>query len=181
MSQQPIWKCIANLGDTNPIEYGGYFVFEDQTGVYPPEAEVLIEPSDDDIRRHEDNPQYIAGQLEWTVYRFILEPCTYQNGILSDNEFHPDKSAWFAKTEEERKERPQDNTYLKNISNQFDESVEEFAKKFTSEDVLDRAWAWKEVGIYHGFDELDHYPLTLNRKEVWGRYNSRIRMLNKAN
>ena len=45
---QPVWSCIANLGDVNPIDYGGYFVYIDTTGVYPPEAELLIAPSDND-------------------------------------------------------------------------------------------------------------------------------------
>ena len=40
MSKQPVWKFIANLGDANPIEHGGYFIFEDLTGVYSPEGEV---------------------------------------------------------------------------------------------------------------------------------------------
>ena len=81
---QPVWKLLANIGDVHPIEYGGYFVFVDETGVYPPEAELLISPDSDDAPEG------------WVAYRFILDPCTYVDGILSDNHFHPELPAWFA-------------------------------------------------------------------------------------
>jgi len=29
---------VANLGDANPIDNGGFFVLRDTTGVYPPEG-----------------------------------------------------------------------------------------------------------------------------------------------
>ena len=41
-TKQPKWKLIAQLGDVNPIDYGGYFIYEDETGVYPPEGEKLL-------------------------------------------------------------------------------------------------------------------------------------------
>ncbi len=43
---QPKWKLLANLGDANPIDYGGYFVYRDETGVYRDEAEKLISPDE---------------------------------------------------------------------------------------------------------------------------------------
>jgi hypothetical protein len=64
---QPIWKFVVNLGDTDPIENGGYFVFTDETGVYPPEVELLEEPAED--------------SKTWTVYRFVLENCTFASDI----------------------------------------------------------------------------------------------------
>lgn len=39
---QPRWKLVANLGDVNPIEHGGFFVYVDTSKqYYEPEIEVL--------------------------------------------------------------------------------------------------------------------------------------------
>ena len=164
---QPKWKCVANLGDVNPIEHGGLFVFVDETGVYPPEAEKLYPPCDD------------SDGKEWEVRRFVLEDCFYTDGILSDNQFHKDHPAWFAKPEEERKDRPQDTTYLRDMCESFDITETALIAMFLSDDPIQRAGAWCIVGDYHGYDNLDDYPLILDRKRVWGRYASRIRSLAK--
>jgi len=156
---QPKWKFVANLGDANPLDHGGYFIFVDETGVYPPQAEYL--EVDEDAR----------GRSRYTVYRFNLEPCTYINNVLSDNKFHPDKSAWFATRESRRAERPQDTTYLSNLDSITDGNREEdLIASFCSDDPLERAQAWRVVGLYHGFDNLDSYPLHLNGREAARRY-----------
>lgn len=161
MSQSQ-WTIIANLGDASPLEYGGYFVKVDETGVYAPEVEVLQElPDEVDV----DDPE-----ARWTVYRFILEPCTYVDGVLSDNPSHPDYAAWFATPEAERATRPQDTTYLSRIAESDGHTIAELIAGFCSADPIERAWAWREVGDYHGYDELDSYPLTLTRAEVEARY-----------
>ena len=36
---QTVWKFVTNLGDASPLDYGGLFVYIDETGVYPPEME----------------------------------------------------------------------------------------------------------------------------------------------
>lgn len=146
-TQQPDWKCVANLGDVHPIDHGGYFVYEDQTGVYAPECELLTPLGDDDS----------AG---WNVHRFILETCTYQDGVLSDNKYHPALPAWFAKPESERATRPQDTTYLSNLAKFVGMETDAFAAMFLSGDISERAEAWRIVGEYHGFENLDSYPLT---------------------
>lgn len=159
---QPEWECIVQIGDVSPTEYGGLWIFRDKTGVYPEEAELLLCPDSDSDAR--DNL--------WYVHRFILDRCTYENGILSDNKFHPDHPAWFATPESKRKERPQDTTYLADIVSGADfPSVEELIAQFCSEDPIERALAYREVGEYHGWDNLDHDPLTLRKREVKKRYN----------
>lgn len=132
-TNQPIWKCMANLGDRSPIEYGGYFVYVDTTGVYPPEAEYLNAPNSD------NSPE------PWTLHRFVLEPCTYQNGILSANKFHPDHPVWFADR-------------LDGLAAFIGSTREDLIKEFCSENPIDRAHAWRDVGEYHGFENLDGYP-----------------------
>jgi len=82
-TQQPVCKFLANLGDANPIEHGGFAVFVDETGVYAPECELLETPEE-------------TGRRDWSVRRIICERCTFINGVLSDNKFHPAKPAWFA-------------------------------------------------------------------------------------
>lgn len=140
---QPNWKCIAQLGDAHPIEYGGYWIMEDTTGVYPPEGE-LLETGD------EGEPL--------TVYRFILEPCTYLDGVLSDNRFHPGHPAWFADS-------------LGQIASANGIETEALIALFTSHDARERAVAWRMVGEYHGLENLDSYPFTLTEGEARQRFN----------
>lgn len=127
---QPTWKCVGNLGDASPKEYGGYSVYVDQTGAYPPEAEYL------------DVDDETGG---WTLYRFVLEPCTYVDGILSDNKFHPDFPVWFADK-------------LGNIASTIGRDVDDLRADFLSDDPLIRADAWRAIGEHFGFHELDSYP-----------------------
>lgn len=35
---QPKWQLVANIGDANPFEHGGFFIFKDKTGKYDLEA-----------------------------------------------------------------------------------------------------------------------------------------------
>jgi hypothetical protein len=158
---QPIWKCVANLGDKDPITYGGYFVFIDKTGVYPPEAELLMSPDDP-----EDG--------EWEVYRFVLEDCTYacpinrpsvnvnMVGTLSDNKFHPTKGAWFEKS-------------LLSIARFTDTTYRQLVEWFCSDNPCERAIAWKAVADYHGVNNLDDYPLHIESEdEVEERYKDAL-------
>jgi hypothetical protein len=158
-TNQPTWRLLDNLGDRTPIDYGGYFVFEDTTGVYPPEVE-LLEPPPDDV----EDPD----RMRWTIYRFTPARCTFQNGVLSDNPYHPEIPAWFASTDHDR---PQDTTRIANLANYTGSAELDLIRGFCSEDPIARADAYRTVGDYHGFDNLDQYPLILNREEVEHRYN----------
>jgi len=156
---QPKWELIDNLGDASPIDYGGYFVFRDTTGVYEAEAELLESPDDD------DSPE------GWTVHRIVLARCTLTDGILSDNPAHPLYPAWFATPEERRATRPQDTTYLANVARTMDYPLDELTEDLCSADPIDRANAYRAIGDYHGWANLDSYPLTFhNRAEVEARY-----------
>jgi len=158
---QPNWKYIANLGDANPIDHGGFFVYIDETGVYDPEVELLgvIEEND-------------CGEASrWVVYRFSLERCTFEDGILSNNKFHKDHAAWFAEPECKRAERPQDTTYLSKVAECMGMDLETLQTLFCSDNPIERAEAYRCVGEYHGFGNLDSYPLTLtDGTEVEQRY-----------
>jgi hypothetical protein len=157
---QPHWALIANLGDVNPIDHGGYFVYRDKTGVYCEEAELLESPDDD-----EDGT--------WRVYRFPLDVCTFTDGILSDNPYHPSVSAWFAQPESEHRARPQDTTYLSNVAECVGTDSADLTTMFCSTDPLKRAEAYRAVGEYHGFDNLDSDPIEFtDRKDIEGRYET---------
>lgn len=146
MSSQPNWICRANLGDMSPCEHGAGFVFEDLTGVYAPEMECSFEI--------ESTP----NKLKWLVFRFTLEQCTWTNGVLSDNEFHPGKPAWFADT-------------MESIAQHTGATLESFIADITRGTLCERAQAWRAIGEYHGFENLDSYPLVLSQEQIIERYS----------
>lgn len=180
---QPEWKFVKQLGDVNPIDHDGLFLFVDETGVYPPELEVLTKlEGDTETEFNEHGEVTEHGDERWEVHRFTLEPCTYgmenpdtgqweplnrldSQGVLSDNKFHPNTPAWFAKPESEKANRPQDTTYLSDICRTNDCDQWELIQQFCSDDPVQRAMAWREVMLYHGVHELDQYPLTFDCEE----------------
>jgi len=137
---QPIWKAIANLGDANPINYWGVFVLIDTTGVYTPELHVFEEP--------------LEGTTQYERHVVLLDRCTYINGILSDNKYHPEHPAWWANS-------PAD---LTGIAETMDISQEELIRLFTSEDPIERAWAYQMVYDYWG--PQDGYPDPFTEEEA---------------
>ena len=167
---QPEWKCVAQLGDASPTEFGGYWIFVDTTGVYPPEAEFLDVPTELD-HRSEDEPCPYANGANAVVRRFILEPCTYVDGVLSDNPSHPEMCAWFATTPEQMLDRPQDGCGLLDIADYCGMTVGAVIAMLCSDNPISRAHVWRLLGEYHGFDNLDEYPLHLTAKEVEERYS----------
>lgn len=163
MMSQPKWKFVTNLGDKHPLDHGGLFVYIDETGVYPPEME-RVEPNSDDDKDG------------WEVHRVVLDRCTYIDGILSDNKFHPTHAAWFAQPESERKERPQDTTYLQGVCDCMDYDMDELIADFCSDDPVRLAMAYRAIGDYHGWQNLDSYPLEFtSRSELKKRYRKELK------
>jgi len=140
---QPKWRLIANIGDEDALDYGAILVWVDDTGVYPPEVECF-------------DPEVEPGQ-KVEVFRFVLEPCTYIDGILSDNPFHPGFAAWFADG-------------LKGTAETCGATEAEFIEALTGTDIIAKARAWHDIGSVHGFRNLDDYPLQLTRQELCRRY-----------
>lgn len=146
MSKQPEWEFVANLGDVTPLDYGGAFLYRDKTGVYDPQLEILVEPGE--------------SQKHYTLYRFDVEPCTYQDGVLSDNPSHPNQPAWFDNGVRE----------LEQIADYQGMSKFELITAFLAQDIRERARAWITVGEYYGWINLDSYPLTLDTTAVKAHY-----------
>ena len=151
---QPQWRIVANLGDADPIEYGGAFVFVDETKVYDPEVEVWQEPPEDS---DDSEP--------WRVYRWSLRKCTVTYGILSDNPFHPKHPAWFAET-------------LPDISACCD--FPDISDALCSDNIIQRASAYIAIARYHGEYNFDDPPLVLNREGIEARYEQHSKLLDQV-
>jgi hypothetical protein len=65
-TKQPVWKLTGHIGDRDVISYGGGFIYEDTTGVYPPEV-AYFEPASNADWRKKDSDAIC------TIYRFCLE------------------------------------------------------------------------------------------------------------
>jgi len=139
---------LANLGDVNPIDHGGYFVYRDTTGVYAEEGEKLFV--------YEDS---------WQIYRFPLDRLKMVQGYLVPLRYSPDwpeplfrYDEWFHKD-------------LDRVASYVGQSVEELRNAFCSDDPIVRAGAYEAIGDYFGYENLDGYPLTFtSRNEVQARY-----------
>jgi hypothetical protein len=152
-SGQPEWEFVANLGDVNPFDYGGYFVHRDKTGVYPEEAELLVVDDEE------------SETSTYTVYGVVLDRLKMVDGYLVPFKYdsswpHPVEryDEWFHEK-------------LGDVADSIGTTKEELEEAFTSADPIIRADAYRVIGDYHGWENLDHDPLTsLSRAEVEERY-----------
>ena len=145
------------LGDVNPVEHGGFWVLRDKTGSYCEEAELF------DV----DSRQLAAC-------RFTLNRCTFINGVLSDNKYHPDKCAWFATTPERMKLRPQDGRGLTDVARTVGIEEDELVRLLCSESPIERCRGYQCLIAHHGVYEFDQYPLYLSRSEAKRRYKAKM-------
>lgn len=155
-TKQPSWEFIKNLGDRSPLDYGGFFVYRDKTGVYPDEAHAII------VNEPEDT---------YSIYRFPLERLKMVEGFLVPYEYsfslwpHPVEryDQWF-------------HDKLDSVAIFLDTEPESLEKAFTSDDPLVRADAYRAIGDYFGWEELDHYPdLNVSRRDVEKRYRKDLK------
>jgi hypothetical protein len=148
-TKQPTWELLAEIGDINPVEYGGMFLFKDTTNVYDPEIENIVV---DVVKVVNDEEQY-----QYSVYRTPITKCSYENGVLSDNKYHPDHEVWFAKD-------------LSMVADYADTTAAKLISDLCSDTLTARAMAYALIGDYYGWHELDHYPLTsADRDEIEAR------------
>lgn len=153
MRKQPIWKLACTVGDINPIEYSGGFVYIDSTGVYGPELEWI-----------ESEDQHKAEPTRWTVYRIMLERCSLTPaGNLVPYGFHL------------RTDLPYPiERYTEWFDNPNWNMTTELREMLCSDNPMDLANAYLELAQYHGWENFDSYPLTFtNRDELQKRYQSK--------
>jgi hypothetical protein len=147
---QPTWKLLGNLGDENYVDHGGFFVYEDTTGVYGYEADLLISENE-----HEVNAK------RWTSYRFPIDKCMRCTNGIADNPHHPDFETWFSK----------DLAKIASFGGMSENMLKDW---FCDAEPVRRAQAYRLVGEYEGYENLDPYPLHFtNRADVEKRYPER--------
>ena len=139
-TNQPKWQLVANLGDVNPFEHGGFFIWKDLTGVYDLEATSLTVCSEDQIIES----------------RILLEKCYLTNGILSDNKFHLDHPVWFSED-------------LPAIALFNDVSVDELMARLCSDNPIDRGVGYLDVFQYHGSQGDDNILTGKEVRAKYGR------------
>lgn len=139
---QPHWKMKHSLGDRGMI-------YEDTTGVYPPEAELWEEYEDE------------RGKTRWLVYRFSLEQKSFYKGHVNPYDFHKRKdlphpigqyAEWYDKD-------------LASVARSAGTTKTALIRGLTSKNIMDRFWAYESIAGYHGLDNFDSYPLNLSEKE----------------
>ncbi len=154
-TKQPKWELIENIGDATPLDYGGYFIYRDKTGVYPEEGELLVPD--------EERPD------RYTIYRILLDPLKMVDGYLVPAIYksdwpHPLESydEWFHKD-------------LESVASFVGSTKEALEEAFTSDNPIERAEAYRAVADHSGWENFDSDPLHLTRKEVQERYKDELR------
>lgn len=150
MTQQPERELLANLGDASDLDSGGYFVYRDKTKVYGPEAEFLTDTNNGDGYHY--------------LYRFTLDRQKIIEDTLVPFNYKPDwphplqdYSAWFTDS-------------LAAIADYVGLTLAELTIQLCSENPLELAEAYRAIGDYHGFHNLDADPARLTETEAREHY-----------
>lgn len=149
-------KRIGNTGDRSPAE-GSRYVYAGRDETDDPYMEVVCEIY--------DVPE---GEPRFFVYRFDLERFKL---LTKDDRRYLVAKAW-------RPNWPHSFTAydewfhkdLEAVAESCGTTLTKLRQCFCSEDPLERAFAWCCVGDYHGFENLDSYPLHLTEAELEARY-----------
>lgn len=141
---QPEWKNIETTDS--------YIVQVDKTGVYEAEMEYADEVGEDrfEVFRFSLERKKVV-EVEESLY---LVPFAYDetwpHGVPAYRE-------WFAKD-------------LAEVAESIGMELKVLREMFCSEDPLVRAQGYVTLGLYHGFANLDSYPLTLTEEELSARW-----------
>ena len=155
---QPVWKTVYETDDES--------VFEDTTGEYPPEMEVTQEADERD-------PD--TGLTPVETFRFSLDrlqhcpcandgekgPCPHViNGAWEESWPHPMHRyiEWFSRDLASV-------AHSHGMSDDGTDGAAELRRMLCSEDVQERANAYRCIGGHHGFVNLDGYPRTYFRED----------------
>jgi len=143
---QPSYHCIANLGDVDPVEYGGKFLCIDRRGIYDP-CLIVVEIENRD------------GKDKWVRHDIGLERChrifSDESEIFAvgDSVYHPHLPAWFG-----------DGKSLDSVASYFGMKREELIDKLCSTNPIERASGYIAVAGNYGEDNFDQYPMTYESK-----------------
>ncbi len=144
------YKFIANLGDVNFLEHGGFLVYQSETD--PLDVRCVV------IETEEDESSPI---LE---YGFSADLCfRCENGIdVSDNEFHKNHPAWFSKD-------------LESVASYCGIEKSDLVESLFSEDPIARSIAYREIASYFGTHEFDQYPINHTQAEAEERFTEELK------
>lgn len=143
---QPLWHCIGAIGDVDPVEHGGGFVFADRRRLYP--AEVAFIEAPEDALWDDDG---WSRDARWIVYRVPLERFGRREAARE----------WWA-------------DHLASVAMTVGETEERLLARVESEDPMDRAGFYEAVAATFGWGELDPYPLSMTRAGVRRRFRSAL-------
>lgn len=155
MSQQPQWKLVANLGDVNVADYGGFLVYVDETGVYQPEVEMYW-PNDEE-------------ETGGTMYRFVLEPPRFKTFLAG--QWDTNKLAiasergkswcWYREWFVDK---------LSDVARYAGIPTFTMLRMLTSRNPVKRAMVYESLVGYFGPHEFDSYPVDLSEEAARERY-----------
>ena len=154
MTNQPVWKKIGTVGDINPIDYDGGFIYHDETGVYPAELEYIQSTRDDE-------------PIEWRVYRTVLDRLRCRDGYLylasvEDNwgKYHEGEKEFYPSVYDEWFNRD-----LGGVADCVGLGVADLREMLCSEDEQARAFGYLNLAEYFGWENFDSYPLHFTSRE----------------
>ena len=113
------------------------------------------------------------GKTMFQVYRFPLEQKSLYKGKIIPYGFHKQSdlphaigqyTEWYSDD-------------LASVASSTGTTAAKLAKALCSTNVMDRFHAYYDIGSYHGFENLDSYPLTMTEMELERRGRPTMRRL----
>jgi hypothetical protein len=147
---QPKWKIIGGVGDINPLDFDGGFVYIDETGIYDPEI-VYFEPASDEQWEKFSN-EGKEDELPVLVYRVIIE---------NDSS----KEWWYKDLDE-----------IQSYAGWSKESLKQVIKE---RNPLHMAALYMDLIRYYGAEEFDSYPIKMTVKEAEEKYKDEFKFVRK--
>jgi hypothetical protein len=148
-TSQPKWKCVGRVGDADPIAYGGGFVYQDTTGIYPPAMTWFEEATDEDWK---DNGE----RCEVTVYHLLLE-----KGTMADDDRRPHHEWWWGS--------------LADVAQDTGVPLEDLEEWADSTNPMDRACLYRVLIHYHGVVEFDPSPVRMTEKQAYEKFAGELK------
>lgn len=138
---EPKITVLANLGDRNALDYGGHIVFQAEM----PDGRITYHSEfwEEPVKRqHRMKPAPKEDVYE--VYRWDIEPDAVKDLDWAE---------------------------LASVAESIGVDPAQFEASGRSENPVERAMFYEQVGRHHGFENLDSYPVTLTRKEMEERWS----------
>lgn len=148
----PDWKFIANLGDRHPLDYGGYFIYEDKNDFYGNEADYIV--PDDNGKKFEVFRIYLE---RYTLVDGYLVPLTYDSTWPRPLAAY---DAWFHR-------------HLADAASSSGVPLVELEAEFTSPNPLVRAQGARTLGDYLGWDNFGQ-PSTYTLAQMKRKYRKEL-------